>query len=148
MTKIITEPKELYGFLATPGIEVMKPVFAIYKVVWVSWKYRKEEHVPILRHTNEVIGAYVTAGSRIHLDRYLDRLKWNAFYCDSDSVMYIQTSDETGLIETGDKLGEMLTQLRLSDTISQFVSGAPRTWRKGCSILRPISRKPSLKFGT
>jgi len=29
ITKIITEPKELYGFLATPGIEVLNLVFAL-----------------------------------------------------------------------------------------------------------------------
>jgi len=32
-----------------------------------------EELVPSSRHANDVIGAYVTAGTRIHL--YLDRLQ-------------------------------------------------------------------------
>jgi len=36
MTKIITEPKELYGFLATPGIEVVILVFATDDLVWLS----------------------------------------------------------------------------------------------------------------
>jgi len=36
MTKIITEPKELYGFLSTPGVEVMNLVFASHDVVWIS----------------------------------------------------------------------------------------------------------------
>jgi hypothetical protein len=64
---MITEPKELYGFLATPGIEVTNLVFASDDVVWLSWKCGTEEDVPSLRHTNEVIGAYVTAGARLHL---------------------------------------------------------------------------------
>jgi len=46
MTKIITEPKELYGFLATPGIEVVNLVFASDDVVWLSWKRGAEEDVP------------------------------------------------------------------------------------------------------
>ena len=33
MTKIITEPKELYGFLAKPGIEVVILLFASDYVV-------------------------------------------------------------------------------------------------------------------
>ena len=33
MTKIITEPKELNGFLATPGIEVANLVYASHDVV-------------------------------------------------------------------------------------------------------------------
>jgi len=67
MTKIITEPKELYGFMATPVIEVVNHVFASDDVILFSWKRGTEEYVPNLRHTNEVIGAYVPAGARIHL---------------------------------------------------------------------------------
>jgi len=73
-TKVISEPKDLYGFLATPGIEVTNLAFASDDVVWISWKHAAEEHVRNLRYTNEVIGAYVIAGARIHLYRYLDRL--------------------------------------------------------------------------
>ena len=55
--------------------------------------------MPNLRHTNEVLGAYVTTGARIHLYRYLDRLGERAIYCDTDSVIYIQNEDEPNLIE-------------------------------------------------
>jgi len=65
-TKIITEPRELYGFLATPDIEVTNLVFDSDDGVWLAWKHGAEEDVPSLRHTNEVIGAYVTGGARIH----------------------------------------------------------------------------------
>ena len=75
--------------MATPGIEVVHLVFANDEVVWVSWKFTAEERVPSLRHTNEVIGAYVTAGARIHLYRHLDRLQEKAIYCDTDSVIFI-----------------------------------------------------------
>jgi len=46
INKIITEPKELYGFLATPGIEVANLVFYSDDVVWLSWKRGAEEDVP------------------------------------------------------------------------------------------------------
>ena len=104
--------RKLYGFLATPDIEFMTLVFANDNEVWVSSKYGAQEHVPSSRHTNEVIGAYVTAGARIHLYRYLDRLKENSIYCDTDWVIYIQPRDEPDLIETGDKLGYMTCELR------------------------------------
>jgi len=38
ITKIITEPKELYGFLATPGIEVTNIIFASDDLDRLSWK--------------------------------------------------------------------------------------------------------------
>jgi len=76
--------------------------FANDDVVWISWKHSAKEHVSNLRHTNEVIGAYVPEGARIHLYRYLDRLGERVNYCDTDSVIYIQPRDEPGLTETGD----------------------------------------------
>ena len=66
-TKLISDPKELYRFLATPGIEVTNLMFANDDVVWISWKFTAEERVSSLLHTNEVIDAYVTAGAGIHL---------------------------------------------------------------------------------
>jgi hypothetical protein len=46
------------------------------------------EHA-LLRHTNEVIGAYVTTGARLKLYTYLDSLEERAIYCDIDSVIYV-----------------------------------------------------------
>ena len=96
-------------------------VFASGEVVWIAWKYGAQEQVPSLRHTNEVIGAYVTAGARIHLYRCLDRWGTNAMYCDTHSVIYIQPGAAQQLIETGGKLGDINTKLRPSENISEFV---------------------------
>jgi len=41
-SRVITEPKELYKFLATPGIEVTNLEFANDDVVWMSWKHSAE----------------------------------------------------------------------------------------------------------
>jgi trehalose-6-phosphate synthase len=101
-TKLISDPEELYRFLATPVIDVINLVFANDEVVWVSWKFTVEERVPSLRHRNEVFGAYVTAGARIHLYQHLDRLQEKALYCDTDSVIFIQPRDGVQLVETGD----------------------------------------------
>jgi len=50
-TKLISEPKDLYTFLATPGIKVTNLAFPSDDVVWILWKHAAEEHVPNLRHT-------------------------------------------------------------------------------------------------
>jgi hypothetical protein len=62
---LISQPAELYRFLVTPGVEVQNMLFANDDVL-ISWQYLADERVPSLRHTNEIIGAYVTAGARIH----------------------------------------------------------------------------------
>jgi len=84
--------------------------------------------VPRLRHTNEVIAAYVTVGAIIHLYRYLDRLRENAKYCSTDCVKYIQPRGEPQLIEKGDKLGDMTSELCPSETISEFLTGGPNNY--------------------
>jgi len=50
--------------------------------------------VPSLRHTNEVIGAYVTAGARFHLYGFLDKLQEKAIDTDTDSVIFIKPGQE------------------------------------------------------
>ena len=72
--KIITEPHELFRFLATPDVEVPNLAFASDDLVWIPWNLSAQELVPNLRHTNEAIGAYVTVGARLHLCGYLNRL--------------------------------------------------------------------------
>ena len=39
-SRLLTEPKELYNFLSTTGIEVTNLVFASDNVVWISSKHR------------------------------------------------------------------------------------------------------------
>ena len=103
-------------------------MFASDEVVWASWRYIAEEKVPNLRHTNEVIGAYVTAGARIHLYAYLEKLQKRAIYCDTDTVIYIQPTAEPQLVETGDSLGAMTSELKLG---LQNCGSRDRQWRNG-----------------
>jgi hypothetical protein len=102
---MITDPQELYRFLATRGIEVAALVFAGDEVVCASCRYIADEKLHNLPHTNKVVGASVTAGGRIHLYSYLDRVKQMALYCDTDPFIYIKPDDQPALIETGDYLG-------------------------------------------
>jgi G:T-mismatch repair DNA endonuclease (very short patch repair protein) len=127
-TKMITEPRELYRFLATPGIEVTNMLFLSNDVVWATWRHIDDEVIPSLCHTNEVIGAYVTAGARIHLYTYLDRLQERALYCDTDSVFFVQKDDEPALIPRGDQLGAMVNELRPGEYITEFTSGGPKNY--------------------
>jgi hypothetical protein len=103
-------------------------LFACDDVVCGSQRYIADEKVPTLRHTNEIIGAYITAGARIHLYSYLDRLKQMALYCDTDSVIYIQPDDQPALIKTGDCLGGMKSELKPGLHIDEVISGGPKKY--------------------
>ena len=51
-----------------------------------------------------------------------------AIYCDTDSVIFVQPSDESSLVETGDNLGAMTSELKPSEIKEEFVSGAPKNY--------------------
>jgi hypothetical protein len=96
---MITDPQEVYRFLSTPGIEVVNLIFARDVACWAFWWFAEDENmIPDLRHTNEVIDLYVTAGVRIHLQRYLDRLKERTLYCDTNLILHIQVNGKHHLI--------------------------------------------------
>jgi len=60
-SKMISDPHELYRFLATTGIEFTNLMFTSDDVEWASWHFIEEEMIPNLIQTNEAIGDYVTA---------------------------------------------------------------------------------------
>jgi hypothetical protein len=127
--KMIADPQKLFRFLATPGIQVTNLLFAGDEMVWVTWKYaEEEENMPVLRHTNEVIGAYVTRGTRLKLYKYLDLLKERAIYCDTDSVIYIQKCGELPAVACGDKLGDMTIKLGREEYVKEFAPGGPKNY--------------------
>jgi len=46
----------------------------------------------------------------------------------TDSVIYIQPRDEPELIETGDNLGDMTSELKPQQFITEFVSAGPKNY--------------------
>jgi hypothetical protein len=114
-------------FLATPGVEVNHILSASDDAVWVTWLVSEQEKIPGLHHTNEVIGAYVTAGDRLKLYSYLDKLGVRAMYCDTDSLIYVQET-EAPIVECGVRLGDMTSDLRPGEYIEEFVSGLPKNY--------------------
>jgi hypothetical protein len=129
-TKLISQPAELYRFLIAPGVAVQNMLFVTDDVVWISWQYSADERVPSLRHTNEVTGAYVTAGPRIHLYGFLDKLQEKALYTDTESVIFIQPGpkSEPTLIEMGGNSGQMHSELKEDEIIEEVVFAGPRNY--------------------
>ena len=113
----------------------MNLLFASDSVVWASWRYIADEQVPSLCHNNEVVAAYVACGARMHLYAHLDKFGERALHCDTESVIFNQKAENPPLIECGDAIGDMISELKENDYISEFVSGAPRTMHINYVIL-------------
>jgi hypothetical protein len=118
--KIIADPQKLFRFLATPDMEVTNLLFAADEVMWDTWKYaEKEENMPVLRNTNEVIGAYVTTRQRRKLYSYLDALNESAIYIANDFVIYIQKCGQPPSVTFGNKLGDTTNELDSTEKYSE-----------------------------
>ena len=105
-------------------------LFANDDVVLISWQYSADERVPSLRHTNEVMGAYVNAGARIHLYGFLDKLQEKAINTETDCAIFIQPGpkSEPTLIKTGDNLGQMQSELEQNEIIVEVDCAGPKNY--------------------
>jgi hypothetical protein len=90
--------------------------------------FSDEEKIPNLKHTIEVLGAYVIAGARLRLYHFRDKEQENALYCDTDSIIFVQKESEPPQIKCGDNLGDMQSELNPGEYIQKFVSGGPKNY--------------------
>ena len=58
----------------------------------------------------------------------MDKLGERALYCDTDSVVFVQKTDEPPLIECGEAPGDMTAELKANEYISDFVSSCPKNY--------------------
>jgi hypothetical protein len=91
-----------------------------------------EEESPTLKHTNEVVGAYVTAGARLKLYTYLEALNRDVLYTDTDSIIFVsrEGGNDCG-VRCGDNLGDLTDELvdyGQGAFISEFLSGGPKNY--------------------
>ena len=90
------------------------------------------------KNVNVAVASYVTTQARLQLYDYLRELCESVFYCDTDSVIYIQNVNEPTSVKTGEYLGDLkaswnsMAQARTSEIFSRvtlnvmrFQSSAP-----------------------
>jgi hypothetical protein len=61
--------------------------------------------------TNVFIACYTTAHARLRLFDMMHRLGDTVCYCDTDSIIYIETDDNKDIVQLGDLLGEWTDEL-------------------------------------
>jgi hypothetical protein len=116
--------------LTTPGVEVHNLTFAGDRVVWVAWSIIAEE-APSLKHTNEVVGACVTAVARLKLYTHLEALNRDVLYMDTDSVIFVSRDGENDCgVRCRGKQGDLTDEIAdygQRAYICECVSGGPKT---------------------
>ena len=59
----------------------------------------------------------------MHLYGHLDKLGERTLYCDTDSFIFVQRADESPLIKYDDALGDLTSELKGNEYISNLLAG-------------------------
>lgn len=124
-THTVTCPAELYELIDDEGNNIHDIRIITEDAVEVDTTKAVEEVIPSSK-TNIFIASFTTAWARLELYSYLDKLKEQVLYFDTDSIIYLW---KRGLpeIETGPFLGQMKDELE-GDSIHEFVTGGPKNY--------------------
>ena len=121
----IKDPHELYKLLYDPAVELSTLRICNEDVLEAVYKQSSDNANPSVK-SNIFIAAFTTCWARLKLYSYLDTLKKQVLYYDTDSVIY-HWSPGQPKIATGDFLGEMTDELE-GDVIEEFVSGGAKNY--------------------
>ena len=124
-THTVTSPAELYNIMEDQGNNIHDIRIITEDVVEVDTTKAEEEIIPSSK-TNIFIASFTTAWARLELYSYLDSLKEQVLYFDTDSIIYVWKPGQPE-IETGPFLGQMKDELE-GDFIQEFVTGGPKNY--------------------
>lgn len=88
----------------------------------------KNEFIGLPNRTNIAIAAYTTAYARLRLYEALETLGERVIYMDTDSVIFIDDSENPVDIVCGNYLGDLTSELESEDYIVEFVSTGPKSY--------------------
>jgi len=90
-TVYITDPKQYFELLLDDRYSIDSVNIISDDMLEVTYKPLNEFLTPNA-FTNYALGAFVTSYARLHLYNYMEKLGCNLIYCDTDSIVYTETS--------------------------------------------------------
>lgn len=120
-TSVITSPQELYAAVLNPLMNITSIHICSEERLELVHTSHQDEWVENGK-TNIFIAAMTTCWARLELYKYLDQLKNQVLYFDTDSIIYSQMPCELNL-PVGDYLGDLTNELDHDDHIVDFTSG-------------------------
>ena len=122
----VTAPHELFEYLNNSLMVIHVICVFSEDVLEVVFSY-VDEDASKGKKTNIFIAAFTTAQARLKLYSYLDPLRDQVLYYDTDSVIYSCKPGQT-MIALGNYLGGMTSELNEDDYITEFVSGGAKNY--------------------
>ena len=121
-TFTVTSPAELYAIIEDVGNNIHDIRICTDDIVEIDVSKAVEEVIPSNK-TNIFIASFTTSWARLELYKYLQLLKEQVLYFDTDSIIYLWRN---GLpeVETGPFLGQMKDETA-GVPIQEFATGGP-----------------------
>ncbi|XP_073233328.1 uncharacterized protein [Porites lutea] len=122
-TFTVTSPAELYAIIEDAGNNIHDIRICTDDIVEIDVSKAVEEVIPSNK-TNIFIPSFTTSWARLELYKYLELLKEQVLYFDTDSIIYLWRN---GLpeVETGPFLGQMRDETA-GVPIQEFATGGPK----------------------
>ncbi|XP_073240492.1 uncharacterized protein [Porites lutea] len=124
-TFTVTSPAELYAIIEDVGNNIHDIRICTDDIVEIDVSKAVEEVIPSNK-TNIFIASFTTSWARLELYKYLQLLKEQVLYFDTDSIIYLWRN---GLpeVETGPFLGQMKDETA-GVPIQEFATGGPKNY--------------------
>lgn len=124
--EMCTDIRQVRKILNDPESRTSVMVPLQENVTLMGYDVAKAEFLEMNGDANIFIAVATTSWARVTLYNFLRRLDDRVVYCDTDSVIYEDLPGHN--IELGSFLGEMTSELKEGDFISEFVSAGPKTY--------------------
>jgi len=125
-TQVVYNATQLFDLVSNPFNDIRQVRIANDEALEVVHTELKDNQ-PDNGRINIFVAAFTTCWARLKLYSYLEQLKQQVLYFDTDSVIYSHKPGQAD-VPLGDYLGEMTNELDDGDFITDFTAAGPKNY--------------------
>lgn len=132
-TTVLHAKNELYNWMMDPSIEINDIFFANEETAYLSYSHVDPKDNSLPQRESKTLsimtGAYCTSCARLLLYSELSKLGDRLLYCDTDSIVYIETDDPNEYRpKLGPNIGDLVSEVPPNCEISEFICVGPKSY--------------------
>lgn len=124
---LTNNPSKFFELVFSGKYEVQDYSIVSEDTIDISYK-KKSPFIKNPKTTNIAIACATTSYARIRLQSVLQHLGENVIYMDTDSIIYKRKRNETNPLIRSEFLGDLKSELKNGDYITEFVSTGPKSY--------------------
>lgn len=123
---ITNNPARFFQLMMDDELEVSNIFIINEETIDISYS-KKKQCVGKSFKTNIAIASFTTAFGRARLQEPLQIIDKDVIYCDTDSIIYIESESNKNII-TSSLLGDLKDELKIGTYITEFASTGPKSY--------------------